>query len=168
LTYALIEGIARAGSGDHVRLYDFADYVRTEVPKLSRELEGCKVTGPEGYCQKPAIGLDNAENYPVLPRSAKVLALIDAEGPIISKKPTHAVMVAAELFETANRGGVAKRQLQRGELVTLIKTENGWAYIAKGASRSVTSRTISFSNSKNSSNGVRPQAEKSKVRGSRS
>jgi WD40 repeat protein len=132
LTYALIEGIARAGSGDHVRLYDFADYVRTEVPKLSRELEGCKVTGPEDYCQKPVIGLGSAENYPVLPRSAKVLALIDADGPIISKKPTHAVMVSAQLFEAANRGGVGKRQLERGEQVTLIKAESGWAYIAKG------------------------------------
>jgi WD40 repeat protein len=132
LTYALIEGIARAGSGDHVRLYDFADYVRTEVPKLSRELEGCKVTGPEDYCQKPVIGLGNAENYPVLPRSVKVLALIEAEGPIINKKPTHVVAVPAELFETAARGGRAMRRLRPGEQVTLIKAENGWAYIAKG------------------------------------
>jgi WD40 repeat protein len=133
LTYALIEGIARAGSGDHVRLYDFADYVRTEVPRLSRELEGCKVTGPEDYCQKPVVGLGNAENYPVLPRSTKVLALIESEGSIISKKPTHVVIAAAELFETASRGGQVKRQLSPGEQVTLIKEDNGWAYIAKGS-----------------------------------
>ena len=105
--------------------------MRTEVPKLSRELEGCKVTGPDDYCQKPVVGLGSAENYPVLPRSAKVLALIDAEAPIISKKPTHVVMVAGEVFETSSRGGQVKRQLKRAELVTMIKVENGWAYIAK-------------------------------------
>ena len=55
-------------------------------------MEGCKVTGPEDYCEKPVIGLGNAENYPVPPHSAKVLALIDADGPFIGKKPTHAVM----------------------------------------------------------------------------
>jgi WD40 repeat protein len=131
LTYALVEGIARAGRGDHVQLYDLADYVRAEVPKLSRELEGCKVTGPEDYCQKPVVGLGNAENYPVLPRWAKVLALIDAEGPFISKKPTHVVMASAELFDTATRGGPAKRQLNPGDLVTLIETADGWAKVAQ-------------------------------------
>jgi WD40 repeat protein len=131
LTYALIEGIARAGNGDHIQLYDLAEYVRTEVPKLSRELEGCKVTRPEDYCQKPVVGLGSAENYPVLPRSAKVLALIDAEGPFIGKKPTHVVMVSAELLESAARGGQVKRQLNPGDLVTLIETADGWAKVAQ-------------------------------------
>jgi hypothetical protein len=105
--------------------------VRIRVPELSRELESCKTTGPEDYCQKPVVGLGNAENYPVLPRNREVLKLIDAEERFISKIPTHAVIAEAELFETAARGGQVKRQLKRGEEVTLIKSENGWAWIAK-------------------------------------
>jgi WD40 repeat protein len=131
-TYALLEGLARAGSGERVQLFDISDYVQERVPELSRELAACEVTKAKDYCQKPVVDLGHAQNYPVLPRYPAILAMLEAGGTVFSTKPTHVVIAVAELFETANRGGVAKRQLQRGELVTLIKTENGWAYIAKG------------------------------------
>ncbi len=70
-------------------------------------------------------------NYPVLPRYPKVLAMLGADAPQISSKPTHVVLAATVLFEAANRGAPVKRQLRRGEQVTQIKSENGWAYIAK-------------------------------------
>jgi hypothetical protein len=56
------------------------------------------------------------------------------------------------------------RQLGPGEQVTLIKAENGWAYIAKGVSHLVMSKKIIFSNSKNSRNGIRPPAAKLTLR----
>jgi len=129
-TYALLEGLAKAGSAGNVQLFDLADYVETRVPELSRELKACDAKGPDEYCQKPKVPIGSA-NFPIVPRYPAILAKLGADAPQISKKPTHAVLAAADLFETANRGAPAKRQLKRGEQVTEIKAENGWAYIAK-------------------------------------
>ncbi len=46
-TYALLEGLAKAGSGEQVQLFDLADYVQRRVPGLSRELKACEARGPE-------------------------------------------------------------------------------------------------------------------------
>ncbi|MFY9641572.1 MAG: hypothetical protein WCD20_07020 [Rhodomicrobium sp.] len=65
-----------------------------------------------------------------MPRYPAILAKLGADAPQISGKPTHAVLAATDLFEAANRGAAMKRQLKRGEQVTEIKAEEGWAYIA--------------------------------------
>ncbi len=130
-TYALLEGFAKAGSAGTVQLYDLANYVQDRVPELSRELKSCEARGPQEFCQKPVVTLGHTPNYPVLPRYPKVLAMLDAGATEIGTKPTHVVSAATDLFEAANRGGAVKRQLKRGELVTQIKVESGWAYIAK-------------------------------------
>jgi hypothetical protein len=130
-TYALLEGLAKAGGGERVQLFDISDYVQERVPELSRELAACEVTKAKDYCQKPVVDLGHAQNYPVLPRYPAILAMLEAGGPAIAVKPTHVVIAAAELFGTASRGGQVKRQLEAGELVTLVKAENGLAYIAK-------------------------------------
>jgi WD40 repeat protein len=131
-TYALLEGLAKAGGGERVQLFDISDYVQERVPELSRELVACEVTKAKDYCQKPVVDLGHAQNYPVLPRYPAILAMLEAGGTVFSSKPTHVVIAAAELFETASRGGQVKRQLKRGEQITLIKAEGGWAYVAKG------------------------------------
>ncbi len=129
-TYALLEGLAKAGNADKVLLFDLADYVQTRVPQLSRELNACEAKGPDEYCQKPKVPIGSA-NFPIVPRYPAILAKLGADAPQIGKKPTHAVLAAADLFEAANRGAAVKRQLKRGEQVTEIKAEGGWAYIAK-------------------------------------
>jgi WD40 repeat protein len=132
-TYALLEGLAKAGSGEKVQLFDLADYVGERVPELSRALKSCGAQGPKDYCQKPLVPI-RSTNYPLVPRYPAILARLGGQGAgisTISQKPTHVVMVAGEVFETASRGSQVKRPLKRLELVTLIKTENGWAYIAK-------------------------------------
>ena len=130
-TYALLEGFANAGSSDKVQLFDLADYVTLRVPQLSRELKSCEARGPLEFCQKPVVTLGHTPNYPVLPRYRKVLAMLGADAPAISAKPTHALLAAADLLETAKRGAAVKRRLERGDLVTLIGAEAGWAYVAQ-------------------------------------
>ncbi len=129
-TYALLEGLAKAGSGEKVQLFDLADYVENRVPELSRELNACEAKGPGEYCQKPKVPIGSA-NFPLVPRYPAILAKLGADVPAIGKKPTHVVSAAADLFEGASRGGPVKRQLKRGEQVTVIKAESGWAYVAK-------------------------------------
>ncbi len=101
------------------------------VPQLSRELKSCEARGPLEFCQKPVVTLGHTPNYPVLPRYPKVLAMLGADAPAISAKPTHALLAAADLLETAKRGAAVKRRLERGDLVTLIGAEAGWAYVAQ-------------------------------------
>ena len=130
-TYALLEGFANAGSSDKVQLFDLADYVTLRVPQLSRELKACEAKGPLEYCQKPVVALGHTPNYPVLPRYPKVLAMLGAGAPRIGTKPTHALLAAADLLETAKRGATVKRRLERGDLVAVIGSEAGWAYVAQ-------------------------------------
>ncbi len=129
-TYALLEGLAKAGSSDQVQLFDLADYVMSRVPELSRALNACEAKGPKDYCQKPVVALGHTPNYPLLPRYPKVLAML-GDAPQISSKPTHAVLAAADLLETAKRGAPVKRRLERGDLVTVIGSEAGWAHVAQ-------------------------------------
>jgi hypothetical protein len=130
-TYALLEGFANAGSSDKVQLFDLADYVALRVPQLSRELKSCEVKGPQEFCQKPVVTLGHTPNYPVLPRYPKVLAMLGADAPRIGTKPTHALLAAADLLETAKRGAPVKRRLERGQMVTVIGSEAGWAHVAQ-------------------------------------
>ncbi|MGA7324644.1 MAG: caspase family protein [Rhodomicrobium sp.] len=128
-TYALLEGLAKAGVEDKVQLYDLAGYVQSRVPDLSRELKVCDAKGPREYCQKPIVRLGETPNYPLAPRYLKVLAMLGADAPQISTKPTHVVMQETPLL--ANRGATATRQMKPGEQVTVLKFENDLAQIAE-------------------------------------
>ncbi len=128
-TYALLEGLAKAGSADKVQLFDLADYVTARVPELSRELNACEAKGPQDYCQKPVVALGHTPNYPVLPRYPKVLAMLGAEAPQISSKPTHVVFQETPLM--AGRGSAAGRQIEAGEEVVVVKVDGELAQIAQ-------------------------------------
>jgi hypothetical protein len=132
LTYSFLEGLALAGNQAN-KLVDLADlktFVEIKVPEYSRSLPSCRAARGDQFCQMARVAIPGA-TFPLVPRYPAILAKLGAGGPAISQKPTHVVTAAAELFETASRGGPAKRQLKRFELVTLIKAGNGWAYIAK-------------------------------------
>ncbi len=128
-TYALLEGLAKAGSADNVQLFDLAEYVQTRVPELSRELNACEAIGPQDYCQKPVVSLGDTRNYPVLPRFPNVLAMLGESGPQISKKPTHVLRETTVLLE--NRGTARGRQIEEGEEVVIVNTEGDLAQIAQ-------------------------------------
>ncbi len=128
-TYALLEGLAKAGSSDKVQLFDLADYVTARVPELSRELNACEAKGPQDYCQKPVVALGHTPNYPVLPRYPKVLAMLGEGAPQISTKPTHVVFQETPLL--AGRGSTAERQIEAGEEVVVVKVDGELAQIAQ-------------------------------------
>jgi hypothetical protein len=132
-TYALLESLARAGSGDKVLLYDLASYVEDRVPELSRALKACDAKGSKEYCQRPIINLGNTPNYPVAPRYPQVLAMLPprAGESAIPREPTHVVIEAADIHETLVRGAPPKRQIGAGELVAVVKIEDGYAKIAQ-------------------------------------
>ncbi len=129
-TYALLEGLAKAGSSDKIQLFDLADYVTSRVPELSRELNACEAKGPQDFCQKPVVSLGHTPNYPVLPRFPNVLAMLGDGGPQIGTKPTHVVRETTSLLET--RGAASARQIEEGEEVVIVSIEGDLAQIAQG------------------------------------
>ena len=133
-TFALLEGLAKAGHDDKVQLYDLAGYVQTRVPDLSRELSVCDAKGPREYCQKPIVRLGETPNYPLAPRYPQVLAMLNegaaTDAILIPLKPTHVVMQQTALLES--RGAGSSRQIEVGEQVTLIKIDADLAQIAQG------------------------------------
>ena len=132
-TYALLEGLAKAGHDDKIQLFDLADYVENRVPEISRELKACDAKGPKDYCQKPIVPIGSG-NYPLVPRYAAILKELGAESASISAKPTHVVLPpGVEIFIRAARGEANPvRKLKPGSTVYVIKSEAGWAQIAQG------------------------------------
>jgi hypothetical protein len=106
------------------------EYVYSMVPQYSRELKACSVVRQQEYCQKPRVSM-LSRDYPLVPRYPQILARLGATGEVTSRKPTHALMAAADLLEQASRGALVTRQLPRGAQVTLIKAEDGWAHVAQ-------------------------------------
>ena len=65
-----------------------------------------------------------------MPRYPAIFARLGINEVAISRTPTHVVIAAADLMESATRGGDVKRLLPVGTTVTVIKPEGDWAYIA--------------------------------------
>jgi len=130
-TYALLEGLAKAGREDEdkVQLYALASYVQERVAAISREMESCEAKGPKEFCQKPVVNLGHTPDYPLLPRYKKVLDLLGAGGPQIALKPTHVVRETTALIES--RGAAGGRQIEEGEAVVVVKEEDALAQIAQ-------------------------------------
>jgi uncharacterized caspase-like protein len=132
LTYAILEGLAKAGDGRSpmIDLYDLGKYVQTKVPQYARDMKKCYDDHGQQRCQRPLV-LPGSSDYSVVPRYFAVLEQLNTGAPEVSRTPTHVLIAAADLMASATRGGEAKRQLSPGTTVTLIKTEGEWAYIAK-------------------------------------
>jgi len=130
LTYAILEGLAKAGSEKpFIWLTDLKDYVEDKVRDYSKEMKTCPVVRQQEYCQTPKVLLGE-NNYAVVPRYTKILAALEGGGETYSRVPTHVTVAAADLMASATRGD-AKRQLPAGTLLTVVKTEGDWAYVAE-------------------------------------
>jgi WD40 repeat protein len=130
LTYAILEGLAKAG-GDKpfVWLTDLKDYVEDKVRDYSKAMKSCSVIRQQEYCQTPKVLLGE-NNYAIVPRYAKIMATLQGAGEAYSRVPTHVVIAATELHQTARGDGPAT-QLPPGTLVTQIKTDGEYVFIAK-------------------------------------
>jgi hypothetical protein len=70
-------------------------------------------------------------NYAVVPRYTKIMAALEGGGETYSRIPTHVVTAAADLMASATRGGDVKRQLPPGTMLTVVKIDGDWAYVAE-------------------------------------
>jgi hypothetical protein len=123
--------LAKPGTKDLIDVLDLKNYVEEKVPQYSREQNWCVTDRGQQRCQRPLVPI-LGDGYTLVPRYTKILAKLDAGGPVISTKPTHMVVVTADLLEQAARGSPVTRQLEAGTLVTVIEPiEEGWAHVAQ-------------------------------------
>jgi len=131
LTHAILEGLAKAGDGRSpmIGLYDLGKYVQDRVPQYARDMKKCRDDHGQQRCQRPQV-LPGSNDFSVVPRYAKILGDLEGTGETFARDPTHMVIAAAELRQTV-RGDGSITQLPPGTLVTQVRTEGEYAFIAK-------------------------------------
>lgn len=123
-TYSILQALAGSDRNDNklVEILELADFVESRVPVISHQAFGMR--------QIPQFDIVGS-NFPLVRQTASVLPK-GQDGPAISLKPTHVVMKPSELFETAGGKGKVVARLKPGTLVTLVRTEKAWVFVAKG------------------------------------
>jgi hypothetical protein len=120
-TYVVLDALGRADtdSNGFIEVTELAGYVDAHVPEISQKAFN--------YRQVPQMKLVGS-NFPL----ARPVALLgaDASAPAIPRKPTHVVITPADIFSAPNAAASGHR-LEPGTVVTLVRTEQGWALIAK-------------------------------------
>jgi hypothetical protein len=71
-------------------------------------------------------------NFPLV-RPTAVLGAASAGEPVISRTPTHVVMRAVDVLAEPSSGAVVKK-LDPATIVTVVRTDQGWALVAKDGS----------------------------------
>jgi len=121
-TYALLDALARADVNNNgmIEVSELADYIDQRVPDLS--FEAFKL---RQIPQRSIVG----NNFP-LTRRMEVLGA-SSQPNTIPAKPTHVVIAPADSFEQTAGNGNRTGQFPVGTLLSLIKSEQGWAQVAK-------------------------------------
>jgi hypothetical protein len=122
-TYALLEGIGSADTNSNglIEVTQLAAWVDQRVPDLSyetfkqRQVPQMKIVG---------------SNFPLASKTAVLNPGAGTPSAAISSKPTHALKRDADLF-AAPGANVSTHKVPEGTLVTLVRTEQGWALVAK-------------------------------------
>jgi WD40 repeat protein len=120
LTYALLEALHRPEGGPAlpITVYGLAAHVSLEVPAISQRTFG--------FRQQPRF-TPTGDNFAL---GVRQTVLKNPPAPLPTA-PTHITKEALKVFKDAGgRGGVVQ-QLDRFTLVTLVKSERGWAQIAR-------------------------------------
>ncbi|MGH6826257.1 caspase family protein [Methyloceanibacter sp.] len=122
-TYAVLDALGAADTSGNgtIEVTELASFVDQKVPELSyeafkqRQVPQMKIVG---------------SNFTL---SNKVLVAAKDQAPIdaVQSKPTHVVIVPADVFATAGGEGSAVSKLAPGSLVALVRTEQGWVLVAK-------------------------------------
>lgn len=122
-TFALLDALGRGDTNNNglVELTELIQHVDGLVPAITE-----KRWGARQYPQMDAFG----SNFPLV---RQVAALAPAQGDeiIISVKPTHVTTDLLQVFKEADGTGEIVRQLPPFTTVTLVKSNRGWALIAK-------------------------------------
>lgn len=120
LTYALLEALHRpeGAPAQPVTVYGIAAHISLQVPAISQRAFGVR--------QQPRF-TPTGDDFSLGVRQA-VLKGPAAPIPIA---PTHITREALKVFKDAGGKGGVVQQLDRFTLVTLVKSERGWAQIAR-------------------------------------
>jgi WD40 repeat protein len=120
-TYALLDGLERANTDRNgfIEVAELASFVDAEVPEISQRAFN--------FRQVPQMKLVGS-NFPLV-RPTAVLSSPSAQQPI-SRKPTHVVMRQVGVFAEPS-ASVTMQELPTGSVVTLLRTEQGWALVAR-------------------------------------
>jgi len=120
LTYALLEALHRpeGAPAQPITVYGMAAHVSLEVPAISQRTFGIR--------QQPRF-TPTGDDFSLGMRQA---VLKDLPAPIATT-PTHITKEALKVFKAAGGSGGVVQQLDRFTLVTLVKSERGWAQIAR-------------------------------------
>jgi WD40 repeat protein len=127
-TYALLDALDHGDINRNglIEVSELADYIDQKVPDYS--FEAFKL---RQIPQRSIIG-----NNFALANKAEVLATsLDASSSSnaqsIPTKPTHVVISPADVYEQLAGKGRKVEQLQAGTLLSLVKTQGGWALVAR-------------------------------------
>ncbi|MGH6931315.1 MAG: caspase family protein [Dongiaceae bacterium] len=126
-TYAVLEALARDDMNGNglVELTELAGHVNGIVPEITEQQWHVR-----HFSQMSLQGSD----FP-LAKQLPSLAPSLGEETIISNKSTHVMMEATKVFAVAGGSGAVVQELAPITLVTLVKTEPGWALIARDGTK---------------------------------
>ncbi len=120
LTYALLEALhqPKGAAADSVSVFGIAAHISREVPAISQKTFGIR--------QQPRF-TPTGDDF-----SLGLRAPVLKDAPIlIPIAPTHITRVPLAVFKEAGGKGGVVQQLKRNVLVRVVKSERGWAQIAR-------------------------------------
>lgn len=138
-TYALLQGIGAADSNrdGKVDVLELIRYLDEAVPALSdkafkfRQVPQAKFSGNNfALAAATAIVADSAAPAPDPARASSGNAATLAPPSASEARPTHVILGRADVLAAAGTGTVVTT-LQPGSLVTAVRSENGWTFIAR-------------------------------------
>ena len=122
-TFALLDALARGDRNGNglVEVTELLEHVDGLVPEI---------TDKTWHVRQIPRSQFQGSNFS-LTKQVTALAPALGEEIIISTAPTHVVTELVEVLKTDDAAGVVVQQLQPFTTVTLVKTEQGWAFVAK-------------------------------------
>jgi WD40 repeat protein len=123
-TYTLLSAFANAdANGDgFIDVQELAIYVAAQVPALTDAAWGIR--------QSPQFNVVGSI-YPLVAKTSLLPATNDVPAAAISATPTHVVIAAAIVRQSASAGSSAVVELKPGTQVRLMETSGGWLLVAR-------------------------------------
>jgi hypothetical protein len=120
LTYAILEALHRPEGAptQPVSVFGVAQHISLQVPVISQRTFGIR--------QQPRF-TPTGDDFSLGLRQAVLKGLADS----IPTAPTHITTGALKAFKEAGGKGGVVQELEPNLLVTVIKSERGWAHIAR-------------------------------------
>lgn len=125
-TYALLDGLAKADRDGNglIEVTELAGYVDATVPEITEQTFGLR--------QLPQMSLQGSD-FALARKVDGLLGEVPAETAAtqLPTQPTHFAFEPAKVFKEPGGANPADIELEPGTTFAIIKTENGWAAIAR-------------------------------------